>query len=400
LRINRVSVLATAVLLSLGLTTACGVIGPQADKSTVVIGADLELSGADAAIGVVYKQALDLEISQINAAGGAGGHPLRLDALDNHSDPHVSATNVATLAEESGLAAIVTGVCPDCLNAVQETLNAKKIPTISLAAANLTQSLPYIFKLNPNSVDDADQLVSEMQSDENNPVRKYAVLTTNDAYGDSLTQAIMAQAGKSVENDKGQETRKGATAVSAQFKSTDTGSSLRTVVTQAVSKDPEALLISALPSQAVDVAVAARDADFKGPMYFDAVAAGNLFQPTNLRAVDGVRMVAPQSLVIDDVIATSPAQTSRKQWLNAYTSSYANFSAYSLYAADAVHVIATAIGSAGGTDRDRLRSIIEGTQMDGFSGPLRFTPDNHSGLTPQALTTVVVDNGRWHLATG
>jgi branched-chain amino acid transport system substrate-binding protein len=397
LRINRVSVLAAAAMLPLGLT-ACGVIGSQADTSPVVIGADLELSGANAAIGVAYKQALQLEIDQINAAGGAGGHPLRLDALDNRTDPQVSVTNIAKLAAEPDLGTIVTGSCGMCLAAEAKTLEEKKIPTISLASIDLSSlgsaaaDWKYLFKLNPNPEDDADLLAAELKSDPANPVHKYAVLATDDKYGELMATDVKAQAQKG-----------GASEVSSQrIKATETTSgALSSPVHQAVARDPDALVISALPAQAAQVAVAARDAGFVGQMYFDAIAAGDLFQPTATSpATDGITMIAPQSLVIDDVIATSPAQTSRKEWFNAYTSKYANFSAYSLYAADAVQVIASAITSSDGADHERLRNVIEDIQLEGFSGPLRFTPDNHSGLTPQALTTVTGSNGRWHLATG
>jgi branched-chain amino acid transport system substrate-binding protein len=384
------------MMLPLGLTAACGVIGAQADTSPVVVGADLELSGANAAIGLTYKQALQLEVQQINAAGGANGHPLQLDILDNRTDPQVSATNIAKFAAEPDLAAIVTGSCSACLAAEAKTLGEKKIPTISLASIDLDQlntDTKYIFKLSPNSGDDADLLASELRSDRelDAPPTKYAVLSGDDAYGDAMTGDLKTQAQKA-----------GASQVAIErLKATETTSgALSSSVHQAVSKNPDALVISALPTQATQVAVAALDAGFKGLVYFDAIAAGDLFQPTaTIPATDGVTMIAPQSLVIDDVIATSPAQTSRKQWFNAYTSKYANFSAYSLYAADAAQVLASAVKNAGVNDRDRLRDIIEATQLEGFSGPLRFTPDNHSGLTPQAMTVVTCTNGRWHLAT-
>ncbi|BCB81412.1 hypothetical protein Pflav_078220 [Phytohabitans flavus] len=49
--------------------------------------------------------------------------------------------------------------------------------------------------------------------------------------------------------------------------------------------------------------------------------------------------------------------------------------------------------------RESIRSIVETSQFDGLSGPIRITPDNHSGLMPQALTVLVARNGRWRLAT-
>ena len=108
-------------------------------------------------------------------------------------------------------------------------------------------------------------------------------------------------------------------------------------------------------------------------------------------------MVAPQSLVIEDVIANTPAKTDRRNWFNAYTSKYGGFSGYSLYAADATQIIANVFASTSGGDHQQLRDALENTQFDGVSGPLRFTPGQHSGLMPQALTAVVAQDNRWRL---
>ena len=383
LRPNRVSVLAVAALLPLSLA-ACDVVGSQADTSPVVIGADLELTGANADVGKTYEQALELKIAQINAAGGAGGHQLQLVVKDNHDDPATAVADVAALTD-SNVAAIVTGSCTDCLLAVAKTIEDKKIPTIALAAADeITTPVAqrhYIFKINPNSDDDADLLASRLRADQ---IDRYALLSTDDTNGGDAVAAITAA-------------KSGATLVSTeQFKATDTD--LSAAVHHALAREPTALVISAFPAQATAIALAARQAAFAGQMYFDALAAGELFQPSATEAATrGVTMVAPQTLVIDDIIATSPAETARKQWFDAYTSKVGSFSGYSLYAADAVQLVSTAIQAVGGTGRDQLRDAMENTQMDGVSGPLRFTPDNHSGLAPQALTTMVVNSGRWQL---
>ena len=108
-------------------------------------------------------------------------------------------------------------------------------------------------------------------------------------------------------------------------------------------------------------------------------------------------MIAPQSLVIQDVIANTPAKAQRRDWFNAYTSKYGSFSGYSLYAADAIQLVSNVVASTGGSDHQQLRDAMENSQFDGVAGPLRFTPEQHSGLMPQALTTVVDAAYRWRL---
>ena len=113
-------------------------------------------------------------------------------------------------------------------------------------------------------------------------------------------------------------------------------------------------------------------------------------------ATDQATMVFTQILAIDDVIATTPAKAARKQWFRDYTSRYGSYSGVAAFAADAADLIADAVTKVG-ADRVRLRDVLETSQIDGLSGPIRLTPDNHSGLMPQALTLLVARSGRWRL---
>src|SRR5690606_10592734 len=113
---------------------------------------------------------------------------------------------------------------------------------------------------------------------------------------------------------------------------------------------------------------------------------------------EGTTMVFTQTMVIDDVIATTPATAARKQWFRDYTARYGSYNGFSSFAADAVQMITNALQQSASASRDSIRSIVETSQFDGLSGPIRITPDNHSGLMPQALTVLVARNGRWRLS--
>ena len=156
--------------------------------------------------------------------------------------------------------------------------------------------------------------------------------------------------------------------------------------------------MAAFPAQAMLVAKTARDAGYTGRLFFDATAAGDLFlDGSAATATEGATMVAPQTLVIDDVVATTPAKTARKRWFDDYTSKFGGFSGYSTYAADAVDLLVGAVRTAGGPQHRKMRDIMEDSAFDGLSGQVRFTPDNHSGMMSQGLTSVVARSGRWRL---
>ena len=62
-----------------------------------------------------------------------------------------------------------------------------------------------------------------------------------------------------------------------------------------------------------------------------------------------------------------------------------------------MQLIVNVIASTGTIDHERLRDAMENSQFDGVSGPVRFTPQQHSGLMPQALTAVKAVQSRWRL---
>ncbi|WP_256517762.1 ABC transporter substrate-binding protein [Paractinoplanes aksuensis] len=354
-------------------------------SDTVVIAADLNNSSA---VDTAYARALQLRIEQINASGQLGERKLELRTQDNRNDPTSSLRNISTFADDPRVAAVVTGTCDQCVVGAAKTINDKTIPTIALAASdevtNPVTERQYVFKLGPNSADSAAALVTEFNRAR---YKKIAVLHTNDLYGRgasaALTDALQG----------------GTIAVTATRAVKPAASDIAQSVGTLTDTEPDALVVLTPPDLAQQAAIDARAADFRGRMYFDSAAASDLFIPRGAAsATANATMVFTQILAIDDVIATTPAKSSRKQWFRDYTSRYGSYSGVASFAADAADLIADAVARVG-ADRPRIREIIETSQVDGLSGPIRLTPDNHSGLMPQALTLLVARSGRWRLAS-
>jgi branched-chain amino acid transport system substrate-binding protein len=376
----------------LASVSGCGLTGvAAAPKDDIVIGADLELSGADASVGTAYQRALQLMKDQINQTGILGGRKIRLEIRDNRSDPTLSLTNVGELSNNSSVVALITGGCPECVVKASKTIADKQLPTISLSPAeNVTNPVSehrYLFKLGSNPADDAATLVNELRL---KGLHKVGLLSTDDLYGQD-GRAAMAN-----EMD-GPDIKNGVQIVAQQqFKSTDTDVSQ--TVRDLVDKKPDAIAVWSFADQADLVATSARAAGFKGPLYFDAAAAGDLFLSGNVgQATDGATMVFTQTMAIDDVIATTPAKAARRQWFQDYTAKYGSYYGLASFAADALRLLSDTISKVGGTDHDSMRAVLESTQIDGLSGPIRITPDNHSGLRPQGLVLLIASSGRWRL---
>ncbi|MFC4146248.1 ABC transporter substrate-binding protein [Micromonospora mangrovi] len=389
IRSASVAALASAVLAT--TLTGCQFGEEQQDTSPIVIAADLELSGAAAPIGKAYQRALDLKVEQLNSSGALGGRKIELKVKDNRSDASESLRNINDFSNDSHVSAIIMGGCNECAVGAARTIVDKRIPTIALASASgITEPVAerrYVFKLAPNAADSAATLTNELTR---RGIRKVAVLNSADTYGQEGLSAL-----------RNQFARTGIKLLRAEsVRTTDTDVSSQ--VGALVGRKPDALVVWTPPEQASLAAANAQQAKFTGSLFFDASAAGDLFLGGSARSVERATLVFTQTMVIDDVIATTPAKAARRQWFQDYTARFGSYNGYSSFAADAVQLIADAElragGAAGKVDREAVRDVLETSQLDGLSGPIRMTPDNHSGLMPQALTTLVARGGRWRLS--
>lgn len=360
-------------------------------KTEILIGADLALtSPADAA----YGRALQLRVEQINASGELGDRSLALRILDNRSDPQSSLRNIDTLADDATVAALITGSCNECTVAASKNINDKKIPTVALASADEisspVESRRYLFKLGPNSADSAATLADEIARVGH---KKVGILYSDDLYGRGAQgqeqgalghmRAALASVAVPV-----------TAAVAVKPSATDLDPAVAELLEE---EKPSAVVVLTGSDQATYAATSLKDAKFKGRVYFDANAAGDLFLTQEAAGpVNNATMVFTQILAIEDVIATTPAKAARKQWFRDYTARYDTYSGVAAFGADAISLIGDAVARAGG-DRQQIRDILETSQTDGLSGPIRLTPDNHSALMPQSLTLLVARSGRWRL---
>ncbi|MFI1193129.1 ABC transporter substrate-binding protein [Micromonospora sp. NPDC020750] len=384
-----ITALASAVLAT--TLTGCQFGTAEQDTSPIVIAVDLELSGSAAPVGKAYQRALDLKVEQLNASGALGARKIELKVKDNRSDASESLRNVDDFSNDSRVSALIMGGCNECAVGAVRTINEKKLPTVALAPASAVASpvaeRRHVFKLAPNAVDSAAALTNELHR---RGIKKAAVLSSEDSYGQEGLAALRSEftkAGIRLVREQG-----------VKATETDVNQPVRTLV----DRKPEALVVWTPPGQAMLAAAAAQEAKFKGSLFFDAVAAGDLFLGASAGSTEQATLIFTQTMVIDDVIATTPAKAARRQWFQNYTARFGGYNGFSSFAADAVQLIADAELRAGGKPgrdgRDGLRDVLETSQMDGLSGPIRMTPDNHSGLMPQALTTLVARGGRWRLA--
>jgi branched-chain amino acid transport system substrate-binding protein len=374
---------AAAVLLA---AAGCTSPGDAADTTELVVAASLELTGPSADVGAAHERGLRLKMEQLNSSGLLHGRRLRLVVEDNQSNPATAEGQTAKFAADRAVTAIVMGRCSECAIQSAPTANDKAVPLISLAPASAVTTPPesrrFVFKIGPNAADDARALVTEMGRA---GVRTLGLISSKDAYGDDGRDAMTREAAKA------------GIAVSGTGRFQNDLTDLKAAAPAATTARPSAVAIWSAPGQAGQVAAAVREAGHRGALFLDSGTAGSLFLTGPATAIDGASVVFPQTLAMDDVIATTPAKAARKQWFEDYTSRYGGYHGHSSFAADALTLIVAAVNRVGRPDRGKVRDALESMEADGLSGPIRLTPANHSGLMPQALTVLVARGGRWRL---
>lgn len=410
------AVVAAAAAVVTGLVTGCGVLTGEPEPAPVVLAADLALTGAGADRGAVYQRALRLRVDQVNQQGLLGERRLELRVVDNRSDPAAAADNLAELAADPAVTAVVTGGCAACVVQAAEVVDTGQVPTIALAAGDAVASpvseRRFIFQLAPDPGDTAELLAAELARA---GVATVGLVTTADAGGygadgarELADAAELAGVDLSVQEQIAVDDDADAVAAAAdrvaawQPEPPPPPGTVPGAQSQPAQPGPdelEAVVLWTPPRQAGELAVGLRRAGWQGRLFLAAAAAGDLFlRGDRGEALSGAAMVFTETLAIDQVIAASPARTARQLWWRDYLASHGGYDAYASFAADAVGVLVAAVNRIDSTERGPLRDTFEATNLDGLSGPIRFTPENHSGLQPLALTVLVAAGERWRLA--
>ena len=157
-----------------------------------------------------------------------------------------------------------------------------------------------MFKLAPNAADSAAALAAELRR---RGIAEVSMLHSDDDYGREGLTALRERV------RQGQDQAVRAEAV----RTTDT--ELAAPVGTADRRDPAAPgRIWTPPEQAVLAATAADAGRLPRSLVLDAAAAGDLFLGSSGRATERATLVFTQTMVIDDVIATTPAKAARRQW--------------------------------------------------------------------------------------
>ncbi len=393
-RLTRRSVLATGLLGGLAAVTAsCADQGALVSSAALrrgddlVGGAGLGLTGAAAVAGKVAQRGLEVAVDRLNQAGvivGDTTHQVQLVVRDTASDPTAATAAAKDLVGERVIG-LVTGGATATSNAIASVAEQASTPMLAANGAdNLVRPVVqrrFVFKLPPNAADVASNLVDAITGLNR---RKGGMLATADDYGDSGLAAIttaIATAGLSL-----------VRTARLPIGVTDYTDPAR----QVVAGKPEAVIVWGVAPASGVAAQALRAIGYDDQILFDPGAASEETMSGQSRgATEGSLIVSPYILGGPPPAVTTPAAVAQSDYFDQYTRLYGAFSGLSVYAADALNLLAGGARRAGSSDHLKIRNGLESIPFDGLAGSYKFSTIDHGGVQADSLRLFKIDPTGW-----
>jgi branched-chain amino acid transport system substrate-binding protein len=122
---------------------------PGVFGDTILLGEVGSLTGSEATFGISTRNAIELAINEVNAAGGVKGKKIDIRVYDNQSKPEEAANAANRLINQDNVLLILGEVASTNSIAMATKAQPAKVPMISNASTNpkVTQIGDYIFRV-------------------------------------------------------------------------------------------------------------------------------------------------------------------------------------------------------------------------------------------------------------
>ncbi|MCW2919795.1 MAG: transporter substrate-binding protein [Actinomycetia bacterium] len=365
--------------LSLTLIAACGGTS-DSGKGSIKIGLIVSLTGNYAPLGSEDKKAVELAAEQVNAQGGLLGRKVELVSRDDKTLPDQGVLAFNDIKGKK-LTAVIGPVFSNSALAVEPLAQREKLPYLSLAPAS-EQVKPiksYVFVAPALSVMYAERYLQYFKAQH---ITKIAVAhDSKSAYavaGYEGTKELAAKYGVQIVRDE-------------QFETTTTD--FNAVFTHVKDSGAQSLLFWGTGAPGVIVAKQYASAGLKVPLMLTGSQASKLWLGPVGQAAEGITVESSIG-VVGGQLPAGP----QKQIIEQMAGPYAQKHGYAppQFAQDgysAALLLFEAIKKAGGTDHSKIQEALETLTLVTPNGKYRYSPTDHSGLTPDYISVNTVKNG-------
>jgi branched-chain amino acid transport system substrate-binding protein len=368
------------------LLVAAGCAKKEAAKAPYKIGGVFSITGPNSFLGEPERNSMQLLAEQINAKGGINGHRLELVIYDDEGDEAKAVLNVNKLIEKDQVLAIVGPSLTGTTMAVIPIVEKAEVPLVSCAAGVkiTTPVKKWVFKTPQTDVMAVAKLYEFMKRQ---GIRKIAILTVSNAYGDSGREQLLEQApgaGLQVVADE-------------KFGAKD--ADMTPQLTKIRGLNPEAIVCwGTNPGPAV-VAKNMQQLGLKIPLYQSHGVASKKFIELAGTAADGIILPTGKILIAKSLPDNDPQKPVLLKYITDYEAKYKSaVSGFGGYAWEGLDMVVMALQKVG-ADRAKIRDEIENVNgYVGISGIFRMSPQDHNGLSKdEAFVMVRIVNGDWQI---
>ena len=369
----------------LGISTIllCGATSAQ-EKAPIKIGSLWSLTGAAAQYGIAERDAVAILVDDLNKKGGIGGHQIQIVNYDEATNPIEAARGATQLVQQHGVVAVMGASTGSGTLAAAPILARSKVPVIvPNATATITSKehafYPWIFR---SVVGDNDIVKTIVQQIGASGAKKLAMFHAEDAYGQDALKLISLLA-----PTLGME-------VVATSSSITSATDLSAQATKLRNADPDAVaIVTSSPVLAATFARASKQVGLRASLWGGVGLGNKAFINVAGPAAEGVRAVLlanwdepPPGLARLGKILMDAGKT--PQGIG------------EPIAANSLMIIVHALAKNPDAKGDALRAAIEtACGVKTFAeGEACFSADNHDGVSPVSLVSVVVSDGKFKSA--
>ena len=387
--VTRILLLAIAVC-ALGITALSAADEPKpaaaAPKGEPIrIGAVFSVTGGASWLGEPEQNMVRMIEAEVNAQGGINGRPIEVIVKDVQTDETLTINAVKELLRSNVVAIIGPSLSGPSM-AVAPVCEEAQVPLVSCAALEkIVEGKKWVFKIAPKDTHVVERIYDHMKA---KGTKKIAILSSTDGFGAGGRDTLKAKA-----KDYGIEIVADET-----YGAKDTD--LTAQLTKVNAAGPEAIVNwSIVPAQSL-LMKKMKELGIKTQLYQSHGFANLRFLQAAGDAAEGVLFPASRPLVVEDLPADHPQKAILVKLKKDYEAKYPGdtLSTFAGHGYDSLTLVLNACKAKSATPKD-IRDYIESCQgFVGTAGTFNFSPEDHTGLTKDALEMLTVKDGKFVIA--
>jgi len=359
------------------------------EKRPYKIGSIFSVTGPAAFLGDHMKNTVEMYINEKNKKGGINGHPLEWYVYDAASEVTKGVTAARRLIEQDGVSIVVgDGNSSAVAISLAPIFEKAKVPFISLSGSKLIASpieeKHWVFKAVQEDTDGVRKCIDFWQ---HKGYKKVAFLTDTSGWGKSARDEFkLYLKDTDIQAVAWEEFDPGATDLTPQL-------------VRIKKAAPEVIVCWTVTPAGVVFLKNVQQLGMKDTVIMHGQGfVSERYMKMAGSAAEGVLLVGFRFSVRDQLPPNDPLKKAIDKYTEEYKSHYGeepNF--YGTNGYEGIHLAFQALEVAG-DDKAKLRDALE--KINGYVGTQRihkFSPDNHRGSSPETMTIIKWENGKWKL---